>query len=94
MEQSMFKFKYMHTFFVIGLLLASFSAYGQTDKDTLQYNLELSLSGRRITGTFKQVVVGGGFQVDVLYKNWHLENSTSYRYNKTNTTLIEDNWYD
>ena len=86
--------KYILTFFFIGMLLVSFSSYGQSQKDTLQYKVDLIFSGRRISGTFSQVVVGGGFNIDLLYNNWHLENNTSYRYNKTNTRLIEDNWYD
>ena len=90
----MHKIKYILTFFLIGMLLMSFSSYGQNQKDTLAYEVDLNFSGRRISGTFKQVVVGGGFNVDLLYNNWHLENKTTYRYNKTNTRLIEDNWYD
>lgn len=90
----MFKIKYILTFFFIGMLLMSLPSYGQSPKDTLQYKVDVNLSGRRISGTFSQVVIGGGFNVGLLYNNWHLENSTSYRYNKTNTRLIEDNWYD
>ena len=90
----MSKIKYLLTIFIIGMLFASIPSYGQSQKDTLQYQLDLNFSGRRISGTFSQVVVGGGFNVDLLYNNWHLENNTSYRYNKTNTRLIEDNWYD
>ena len=87
-------FKYLLIFFFIGMFLASVPSYGQSQKDTLEYKVDLNFSGRRISGTFSQVVVGGGFNVDLLYNNWHLENNTSYRYNKTNTRLIEDNWYD
>ncbi len=83
----------MLTFFFIGMLLVSFPAYGQSQKDTLQYKIGLDFSGRRISGTFSQLVVGGGVKLDLLYGNWHLENNTTYRYNKTNTRLIEDNWY-
>ena len=90
----MLKNKYLPTFFFIGMLLVSCPSFGQSLKDTLQYAVDLNLSGRRISGTFSQVVVGGGFNVDLLYNNWHLENNTAYRYNKTNTRLIEDNWYD
>ena len=90
----MSKIKYIFTIFFIGTLLLSFPSYGQSQKDTLAYKVDLNFSGRRISGTFSQVVAGGGFNVDVLYKNWHLENKTTYRYNKTNTRLIEDNWYD
>jgi len=90
----MFKLEYIIPFFFIGILLTSFESYGQSQKDTLQYKVDLNLSGRKISGTFSQMVVGGGFNVDLFYKNWHLENNTAYRYNKTNTRLIEDNWYD
>ena len=76
------------------MFLASIPTYGQSQKDTLQYKIGLDFSGRRISGTFSQVVAGGGFNADVLYNNWHLENKTTYRYNNTNTRLIEDNWYD
>ena len=72
----------------------SFPSYGQSQKDSLQYKVDLSFSGRRISGTFNQVVAGGGLNVDLLYNNWHLENKTTYRYNKSNTRVIEDNWYD
>ena len=89
-----FQFHHILTFLLIGMLLLSFPSYGQSPKDTLRYQVDLNLSGRRISGTFSQVVLGGGFRVDLLYNNWHLENTTSYRYNKTNTRLIEDNWYD
>ena len=90
----MFKLKYILAFFITGMLLASFPSYGQSQKDTVQYKVDLNFSGRKISGTFSQVVVGGGFNVDLLYNNWHLENNTAYRYNKTNTRLIEDNWND
>ena len=76
------------------MFLMSYSTHGQSQKDTLQYEVDLNFSGRRISGTFSQVVVGGGFNLDLLYNNWHLENNTTYRYNNTNTRLIEDNWYD
>jgi len=90
----MFKIQSILTFFFLGMLLMSCPTYGQSLKDTLQYKIDLSLMGRRISGTFSQVVVGGGFKVDLRYKNFHLENNTTYRYNKTNTRIIEDNWYD
>ncbi len=90
----MFKLKNILTLFFLGMFLVSFPSYGQSQKDTLQYKVDLNFSGRRISGTFSQVVLGGGFKVDLLYNNWHLENNTAYRYNKTNTRLIEDNWYD
>ena len=90
----MFKTKYILPFFFIGMLLVSFPSYGQSAKDSVQYKMGLDFSGRRISGTFSQVVAGGGLNLDVQYKNWHLENKTTYRYNKTNTRVIEDNWYD
>ena len=93
-RKAMLKLKYVLYLFFIGMFLGSIPSYGQSDKDSLQYKVDLNLSGRRISGTFSQVVWGGGFNVDLFYKNWHLENNTSYRYNKTNTILIEDNWYD
>jgi hypothetical protein len=74
--------------------LTSFPSYGQSQKDSLEYKVDVNFSGRRISGTFSQVVAEGGVNVNLLYKNWHLENNTTYRYNKTNTRLIEDNWYD
>lgn len=76
------------------MILVSFPSYGQNQTDSLQYTVDVNVSGRRITGTFSQVVAGGGLQVNLLYHNWHLENNTRYRYNKTNTRLIENNWYD
>jgi len=90
----MFKTKSILSFFFIGMILTCYSSYAQNQKDTLQYQLDLNLSGRKISGTFSQIVVGGGFNLDLLYKNWHLENKTTYRFNKTNTRLIEDNWND
>ena len=90
----MVKTKNMLPFFFLGMLLISFPTYGQNQKDTLQYKVDLNFSGRRISGTFKQVVAGGGVNVDLLYNNWHLESKTAYRYNKTFKTLIEDNWYE
>ena len=77
-----------------GMFLINFQSFDQSKKDTLQYHLNLSLSGRKISGTFNQLVAGGGFQLDLLYKHWHLENKTTYRFNKTNGRVIEDNWYD
>ena len=88
----MFKIRYTLSFLFI--VLMSFPSFSQSQKDTLQYKVDLNFSGRRISGTFKQTVAGGGLNVDLLYKNWHLENKATYRYNKTNTRLIEDNWYD
>jgi len=90
----MFQNKYTLSIFFIGILLMSLPSYGQNQKDTIQYKLDLNFSGRRISGNFSQLVVGGGFNLDLRYNNWHLENKTTYRYNKTNTRLIEDNWYD
>lgn len=90
----MFKVNYLFIFFLIGLFLAGSPTASFSQNDTLKYKVELNFSGRRITGTFRQVVLSGGFNVDVLFKNWHLENTTSYRFNKTNDRLIEDNWYD
>lgn len=90
----MFKIKYIRNSFLVGLLLIGFLSFSQSQKDSVQFKLDINLSGRKISGTFKQLVVGGGFNVDVLYNNWHLENTTTYRYNKTNTRVIEDNWYD
>jgi len=68
--------------------------FGQAQKDSLEYNLGVNISGRRISGTFNQVVAGGGFTADLRFGNWHLENKTTYRFNKTNERVIEDNWYD
>ncbi|MEM6736184.1 MAG: DUF481 domain-containing protein [Bacteroidota bacterium] len=70
----------------------SIESFSQSLEDTLHYQLDLNLSGRRISGEFSQAVIRGGFDLDLTYKNWHLENSMTYRYNKANTTLIEDNW--
>lgn len=90
----MFKVNYLLIFFLIGLFLAGSPTPSFNQNDTLTYKVDLNFSGRRISGTFSQLVLGGGFNIDVLYKNWHLENNTSYRFNKTNARLIEDNWYD
>ncbi len=82
-------------FVVLILLIFSLtSIHAKNSKDTLQISLQIEFSGRRISGRFNQLVVGGGIGLDVIYGNWHLENKTNYRYNKTNSTLIEDNWYD
>lgn len=87
--------KYRLILLFIVMLFIKGTSNGQSDqRDTLEYSVGLDLLGRRISGTFSQAVVGGGFNVDVQYTNWHLENKTTYRYNKTNTRLIEDNWYD
>ena len=90
----MFKIRYFLTFIAAAMLLISAPSYGQGEKDSLQYTLDMNLAGRRISGAFSQVVAGGGFNVNLFYNNWHLENKTTYRYNKTNNTLLEDNWYD
>ena len=81
-------------FLVFALLLIGFQSYGQSMKDSLQYKVDLNISGRKISGTFDQLVAGAGFNVDLRYKYWHLENNTRYQYNETNDRLIEDNWYD
>ena len=85
----MFKIK---SFFFIGMFLASCPSYSQSQKDAVEYKMDLNLSGRRISGSFSQLVYGGGFNTDLSYKNWQLDNNTSYRYNKTGATTIEDNW--
>ena len=90
----MSNFKYILPLFYIAVTLWSIPSYSQDVKDTLNYSLDLNFSGRRISGTFNQVVAGGAINMDLLYKYWHFENKTSYRYNKTNARLIEDNWYD
>ncbi len=69
----MFKIKYIRNSFLVGLLLIGFSSFSQSQKDSVQFKLDINLSGRKISGTFKQLVVGGGFNVDVLYNNWHLD---------------------
>ena len=89
----MFKIKCIRKPFLLGLLLVGFSSFSQTQQDSLELKLGVNLSGRKISGTSKQLVAGGGLNVEVLHNNWHLENTTSYRYNKTNTRVIEDNWY-
>lgn len=86
--------RYMRSFFFVGLLFVSFSSYGQSQNDSLRYKVDMNLSGSKISGTFSQVVAGAGLNVDLLFSYWHLENRTTFRYNKTNTRLIEDNWYD
>lgn len=88
------KIKYMASLLFVGMLLISIQSFGQIRKDTLEYRMDLKLSGRRISGAFSQLVAGGGVNLDLLYNNWHLENKTTYRYNKTNERVIEDNWYD
>jgi len=90
----MTKIQLMICFLFIGMFLICFPSYGQSQRDSLQDNVCFNFSGRMISGTFNQRVAGGGFNLDLLYNNWHLENKTTYRYNKTNTRLIEDNWYD
>lgn len=90
----MFNIKYILSFFFIGMILMTSPSYGQNQKDSLQYKIGLDFSGRRISGTFKQVVAGGGLHLDLFYNNWHIENKTTYRYNKTSTRVIEDNWYE
>ncbi|OJJ19480.1 hypothetical protein BKI52_21980 [marine bacterium AO1-C] len=62
-------------------------------QDTTQYNLKLNISGRRIRGTFNQNVLATKLDFRLENKRWSLYNSTSYRYNETNGTTIEDNWY-
>ena len=94
LKQNMHKYNNTLTIIYIGLLLISFPVFGQTQNDTIQYWLGLDFSGRKISGTFNQLVAGGGINIDLLYRNWHLENKTTYRYNKTNTRQLEDNWYD
>lgn len=86
--------KHLLLFIILGLLFTPISAKGQTPKDTLQYKIGLDISGRKISGTFKQTVAGGGINLDLLYNNWHLESKTTYRYNKTFSNIIEDNWYE
>lgn len=90
----MIKCNYVLVVMTCGLLLTSLSSYGQSQKDSLTSKITLDASGRSIGGTFKQLVAGGGLSFDLQYKNFHIENRTTYRYNKTNSRLIEDNWYD
>ncbi len=90
----MFNHKYYYYLIFLVAILSSISSFGQAKPDSLQYNVDLNLSGRRISGTFAQVVIGGELNVDLEYKYWHFENKTTYRYNRTNEILIEDNWYD
>ena len=71
-----------------------YPVYGQSQNDTLSYKVDLNFSGRKIAGTFSQEVVGGGIHLSIVHNNWQFENNTTYRYNRTNTRLIEDNWYD
>lgn len=78
---------------LIGCMIGNQSVLSQTAKDSVQYNLDFHLSGRKISGTFDQLVVGGGLNVNALYSNWHVQNNLTYRFNETNTKLIENNWY-
>ncbi len=88
------KHRQAYIYLLIWMYLIITPGYGQSNKDSLQYSVDLNLSGRRFSGTFNQAVFRSGFNLDFLYKNWHLENRTTYRYNKTNTILLEDNWND
>ncbi len=87
----MFENKYL---LIIGIFWMIAPSDIQGQKDSLQYNLGLEISGRRISGTFNQFIAEGGFNLDLEYNYWHLENKTTYRFNKTNTRLLEDNWYE
>jgi len=58
------------------------------------YAINLSLSGRYISGTFSQTALAGRIETDLENRKWHINNQLSYRYNNTNTRKIEDNWYD
>lgn len=79
---------------LISSIFSLTSVLAQNKKDSLQFNLKMDLSSRRISGTFKQLVAGGGLELKLRYGNWQLKNNTNYRYNKTNAILIENNWYD
>ncbi len=84
--------------FILNIILFSLFSLtilnAQNSIDSLQLILKLEISGRKISGTFNQLVAGAGIGLDIQNGKWHLENKTNYRYNKTNSTLIEDNWYD
>ena len=43
------------------------SVLAQNKKDSLQFNWKVDLSGRRISGTFKQLVAGGGLELKLRY---------------------------
>lgn len=90
----MFKNKCILRYLTFSLLLIITSSYGQSQESNLHYKVDINISGRIISGTFNQIVTNGSFNGELLFKNWQLENKTTYRYNKTNTRLIEDNWHE
>jgi len=69
---------------------------GENRPDTSKwsYEVNLSASGRLITGTFDQFVFSPRLDVEVASKRWQLENTTNYHYNSTNGQTIEDNWFE
>jgi len=89
----MIEFKFVFNILIFSIFSLT-SLKAQNSKDSVQFSIQMELSGRKISGTFNQLVAGGGIGLDIKYGNWHLENKTKYRYNKTNSTLTEDNWYD
>ena len=90
----MHNFKRTLNILLLGIFLLSLPSIAQSQKDSIEYMLNINLSGRQISGTFSQLVAAGGINGSAQFKNWHLENKTSYRYNSTNERLIEDNWYE
>jgi len=81
------------TFFILFIISWSVPSFCQIQTDSTDYKIGLNVSGRRISGTFNQLVARGAINADFQNRNWHLENRLSYQYNKTNGRLIEDNWY-
>lgn len=66
----------------------------QSSLDSLSYQVGLSLSGSRISGTFTRITLVGGLETHLNSSKFTLHNSLSYRFNNTQGRVIEDNWYD
>lgn len=66
----------------------------QDSTQVIDYNFKFNISGRFISGIFEQFVYSSGIDFTFNFKNLAIQNNLSYRFNKTGSQTIENNWYE
>lgn len=79
----------------IAFCLLNTSIYAQElSKDSLEYNVNIKLSGSRMTGFFNRSAFAFVADKHLHIGKWTFHNNLSYRYSIFNEIQIENNWYE
>ena len=76
------------------LLILSTNTQGQDFPDSLEYKINLRVSGSRMSGVFNRSSLAFSADKDFHKGKWTFHNTLSYRRSQFNGLQIEDNWYD